>query len=70
MSAPALARPGFVADRGRFLLDMVVVSWRGASPDLSASFTLTDEVQVLRDLFFLGVWFSFDWAKSLLCFLV
>ena len=60
-----LARPSIDPDPKQFLREMVVVTWRRARPDQSASFTLTEEEHVLRDKFFFGLSRKFDWAKSL-----
>ena len=60
-----LARPSIDPDPGRFLKELVVVTWRRAGPGQSASFTLTEEEHVLRDKFFFGLSRRFDWAKSL-----
>ena len=60
-----LARPSIDPDPARFLREVVVVTWRRAGPEQSASFTLTEEQHVLRDKFFFGLSRRFDWAKSL-----
>jgi decaprenylphospho-beta-D-ribofuranose 2-oxidase len=60
-----LARPSIDPDPGRFLREMVAVTWRRAGAGQSASFTLTEEKHVLRDKFFFGLSRRFDWAKSL-----
>ena len=60
-----LARPSIDPDPQLFLRELVVVTWRPAGADQSASFTLTEEENVLRDKFFFGLSRRFDWAKSL-----
>jgi FAD/FMN-containing dehydrogenase len=60
-----LARPSIDPDPGRFLKEMVVVTWRRAGAGQAGSFTLTEEENVLRDKLFFGLSRRFDWAKSL-----
>ena len=60
-----LARPSIDPDPQLFLRELVVVTWRRAGGDRSASFTLTEEEHVLREKFFFGLSRRFDWAKSL-----
>jgi decaprenylphospho-beta-D-ribofuranose 2-oxidase len=60
-----LARPSIDPDPGRFLRELVVVTWRRVAGGEPGSFTLTQEENVLRDKFFFGLSRRFDWAKSL-----
>src|SRR6185295_17483498 len=60
-----LARPSIDPDPARFLKEVVVVTWRRAGREQSASFALTGEKNVIRDKFFFGLSRRFDWAKSL-----
>jgi decaprenylphospho-beta-D-ribofuranose 2-oxidase len=60
-----LARPSIDPDPGRFLRELVVVTWRRAGAGRSGSYELTEEEHVLRDKFFFGLSRRFDWAKSL-----
>jgi decaprenylphospho-beta-D-ribofuranose 2-oxidase len=60
-----LARPSIDPDSGRFLRELVVVTWRRAGGSQSGNFSLTEEEHVLRDKFFFGLSRRFDWAKSL-----
>jgi FAD/FMN-containing dehydrogenase len=60
-----LARPSIDPDSAEFLREIVVVTWRRAPPGRAGSYELTEEANVLRDRFFLGLSRRFDWAKSL-----
>jgi FAD/FMN-containing dehydrogenase len=60
-----LARPSIDPDSAAFLREMAVVTWRHAPAGTTASFALTEEQNVLRDRFFLGLSRRFDWAKRL-----
>ncbi len=60
-----LARPSIDPDPGRFLRELVVVTWRRADPGQAGSFELTEEQNVLRDRFVFGLSRRFDWAKAL-----
>ena len=60
-----LVRPSIDPSRDKFLQEMVVVTWRRAPAGTRASFALTEEANVVRDRFFLGISRKFDWAKKL-----
>ncbi|MGH7710852.1 MAG: FAD-binding protein, partial [Gemmatimonadaceae bacterium] len=60
-----LARPSIDPDPAAFLREVVVVTWRRASPGTGGSFTLAEEAHVRRDRLFFGLSRKFDWAKSL-----
>jgi hypothetical protein len=60
-----LVRPSIDPAPGKFLREMVVVTWRRAPAGTSGSFGLTEEANVIRDRFFLGISRRFDWAKKL-----
>jgi FAD/FMN-containing dehydrogenase len=60
-----LARPSIDPDPQSFLREIVVVTWRHAAPGQTGSYELTEEQNVLRDKFFLGLSRRFDWAKAL-----
>lgn len=60
-----LVRPSIDPDPDKFLREMVVVTWRRAPAGMSGSFALTEEANVTRDRFFLGISRRFDWAKKL-----
>ncbi|MDP3910394.1 MAG: FAD-binding oxidoreductase [Gemmatimonadales bacterium] len=60
-----LARPSIDPDSAEFLREIVVATWRRALPGRTGSYALTEEANVLRDRFFLGLSRRFDWAKSL-----
>jgi len=60
-----LVRPSIDPDADRFLREMVVVTWRRAPTGTPGSFGLTEEANVTRDRFFLGISRRFDWAKKL-----
>jgi decaprenylphospho-beta-D-ribofuranose 2-oxidase len=60
-----LVRPSIDPNPDSFLKELVVVTWRGAPPGATASFALTEEANVARDRFFLGISRKADWAKSL-----
>jgi decaprenylphospho-beta-D-ribofuranose 2-oxidase len=60
-----LVRPSIAPDPASFLKELVVVTWRTAPPGTKASFALTEEENVARDRFFLGISRKADWAKSL-----
>ena len=60
-----LVRPSIDPDPDKFLREMVVVTWRRAPAGTPGSFGLTEEANVVRDRFFLGISRKFDWAKKL-----
>ena len=60
-----LARPSIDPDSAAFLREVVVVTWRHARPDQTASFQLTEEANVTRDKFLFGISRLFDWGKTL-----
>lgn len=60
-----LARPSIDPDSAEFLREIVVATWHRAPAGRTASYVLTEEANVLRDRFFLGLSRRFDWAKSL-----
>ena len=60
-----LVRPSIDPDPDKFLREMVVVTWRRAPAGTPGSFALTEEANVVRDRFFLGISRKFDWAKKL-----
>jgi len=60
-----LVRPSIDPDPDKFLREMVVVTWRRAPAGTPGSFVLTEEANVVRDRFFLGISRKFDWAKKL-----
>lgn len=60
-----LVRPSIDPDPDKFLREMVVVTWRRAPAGAPGSFALTEEANVTRDRFFLGISRKFDWAKKL-----
>jgi decaprenylphospho-beta-D-ribofuranose 2-oxidase len=62
-----LARPSIDPDSAEFLREIVVATWHRAPAGRTgeASYALTEEANVLRDRFFLGLSRRFDWAKSL-----
>ena len=60
-----LVRPSIDPDPDKFLREMVVVTWRRAPVGTPGSFVLTEEANVVRDRFFLGISRKFDWAKKL-----
>ena len=60
-----LVRPSIDPSRDKFLREMVVVTWRRAPAGTPGSFVLTEEANVVRDRFFLGISRKFDWAKKL-----
>jgi decaprenylphospho-beta-D-ribofuranose 2-oxidase len=60
-----LVRPSIDPNPASFLKDLVVVTWRNAPAATPASFALTEEANVARDRFFLGISRKADWAKTL-----
>lgn len=60
-----LVRPSIDPDPASFLRELVVVTWRRAAAGTPGSFGLTEEANVRRDRFALGISRKFDWAKSL-----
>jgi decaprenylphospho-beta-D-ribofuranose 2-oxidase len=60
-----LVRPSIDPSPDKFLREMVVVTWRRAPAGAQGSFVLTEEANVARDRFFLGMSRKFDWAKKL-----
>jgi decaprenylphospho-beta-D-ribofuranose 2-oxidase len=60
-----LVRPSIAPDPASFLKELTVVTWRNAPTGATASFALTEEANVARDRFFLGISRKADWAKSL-----
>ncbi len=60
-----LVRPSIDPDPDKFLREMVVVTWRRAPAGTPGSFALTEEANVTRDRFFLGISRKFNWAKKL-----
>jgi decaprenylphospho-beta-D-ribofuranose 2-oxidase len=62
-----LARPSIDPDSAEFLREIVVATWHRAPAGRAGdgSYALTEEANVLRDRFFLGLSRRFDWAKSL-----
>jgi decaprenylphospho-beta-D-ribofuranose 2-oxidase len=62
-----LARPSIDPDSAEFLREIVVATWHRAPAGRTGggSYALTEEANVLRDRFFLGLSRRFDWAKSL-----
>jgi decaprenylphospho-beta-D-ribofuranose 2-oxidase len=61
-----LARPSIDPDSAEFLREIVVATWhRAPAGRTGGSYALTEEANVLRDRFFLGLSRRFDWAKSL-----
>jgi len=62
--AMMIARPSVDPRPGRLLREMVVATWRPATPGHVGSFILGEEEHVMRDRFFLGLSRRFNWAKS------
>jgi len=60
-----LVRPSIDPDPSAFLREMVVVTWRRAPAGTPGDFQLTEEANVRRDRFALGISRKFDWAKAL-----
>jgi hypothetical protein len=60
-----LVRPSIDPSPDKFLRELVVVTWRRAPAGTPGSFALTEEANVARDRFFLGISRKFDWAKKL-----